>query len=378
MLNYTSFKEQKLSGRYVTNQHITPLHDKHQELFQIDIIGSSVDKLPIVSYTIGNGSKKILAWSQMHGNESTTTKALFDFFNWIHLNTELGAQLLEECTFCIIPILNPDGALRYTRLNANSVDLNRDAKSLSQPESKVLRKLYEDFKPNYCFNLHGQRTVFSAGYSSNSSVLSFLSPAEDEQRAVTDTRKIGMEIIAHIATKLKDELPDQISRYNDAFNINCVGDMFQSLQTPTILFEAGHYTNDYEREHTRKLIFKALLSAFECIANNELSGAHYSPYFSLPENEQLFYDVIIRNVQDKNGEYLDVAIQYEEHLKGDNIDFAPQIINSGDLTEYFGHKEINGEGGVILINDSGKIDNFLKKIDKISIDGEDFVKKISV
>lgn len=378
MLNYNSFKEQKLSGRYVTNQHITPLHFKHQELFKIETIGSSVDKQPIVSYTIGNGSKKVLAWSQMHGNESTTTKALFDFFNWMHLSTALGAKLLKECTFCIIPILNPDGATRYTRLNANSVDLNRDAKKLSQPESKLLRKVYDDFKPDYCFNLHGQRTIFSAGYSSNSSVLSFLSPAEDEQRAVTATRKVGMEIIAHIAHTLKDELPDQISRYNDAFNINCVGDMFQSLQTPTILFEAGHFEGDYMREHTRKLIFKALINAFECIAVNELSGEHYSPYFSLPENEKLFYDVIVRDVQNENGENIDVAIQYEEVLLDSHIDFVPKIINSGDLTEYFGHKEINGEGGVILINDSGKIDNSLKKIDKISIDSEDFVKKISV
>ena len=48
-------------------------------------------------------------------------------------------HILKACTLYIIPILNPDGAKAYTRLNANEVDLNRDAQDLSQPESKVLR-----------------------------------------------------------------------------------------------------------------------------------------------------------------------------------------------------------------------------------------------
>jgi murein tripeptide amidase MpaA len=38
-------------------------------------------------------------------------------------------------------MLNPDGAKTYTRENANKVDLNRDSQDLTQPESKILRKL---------------------------------------------------------------------------------------------------------------------------------------------------------------------------------------------------------------------------------------------
>ena len=45
-------------------------------------IGYSVQKRPISMVSIGNGKSKILLWSQMHGNESTTTKALFDFIPW--------------------------------------------------------------------------------------------------------------------------------------------------------------------------------------------------------------------------------------------------------------------------------------------------------
>ena len=113
----------------------------------------------------------------MHGNESTTTKAIFDLFNYFELAD--SKALLEACTLLIIPILNPDGAEAYTRFNKNQVDLNRDAQALTQSESKILRTSFESFKPHFCFNMHGQRTIFSAGNTSNSAVLSFLSPSEN-------------------------------------------------------------------------------------------------------------------------------------------------------------------------------------------------------
>ena len=57
-------------------------------------------------------------------------------------------------------MLNPDGATLYTRANANAVDLNRDSQDLTQPARRVLRATFERFKPDYCFNLHDQRTIF--------------------------------------------------------------------------------------------------------------------------------------------------------------------------------------------------------------------------
>jgi len=378
MVEYNSFKERKLQGRYITNAHIKPLNNQHKNIIEIQKVGLSVQKKTINSYVFGTGEKRILVWSQMHGNESTTTKALFDFFNRLHIEDELTKQLLSECSFCVIPILNPDGANNYTRLNANNVDLNRDAQQLSQSESKVLKSVYDSFAPDYCFNLHGQRTIFSAGFSSNSSVLSFLSPAEDAQRAVTNTRKVAMEVIVAIDQALKNVLPDQISRYDDGFNSNCVGDSFQALKTPTILFEAGHFPDDYNREKTREFIYEALIAAFSAISSRDLKGSSYQSYFSLPENQKLFFDVIIRNVVRNDGELIDVAIQYKETLKDNVVLFVPEMVKAGDLAEYFGHHEIDGEENSILINNSGIITDSLKIIDKISINGVDFAEKISI
>jgi predicted deacylase len=118
----------------------------------------------------------------MHGNETTTTKALFDLIPWLVQHNQKA--LLEHFTFYIIPQLNPDGAKAYTRLNANQVDLNRDAIDLSQPESKVLRTVFERVNPDYALNLHGQRTIYGAGSMGEAATLSFLAPSADLERSV--------------------------------------------------------------------------------------------------------------------------------------------------------------------------------------------------
>ena len=160
---FNQYKEPSLQGRYITLDSIAPLLNKFNTNNQVAIIGNSVLKNPIYRYQIGNGKTKMLFWSQMHGNESTTTKALFDLFNLLNSDSELARNLLGAFTFCFIPMLNPDGAQLYTRENANKVDLNRDSQNLSQPESSVLREVFDNFQPDYCFNLHDQRTIFGVG-----------------------------------------------------------------------------------------------------------------------------------------------------------------------------------------------------------------------
>ena len=156
---FNSYKESSLFGRYIHTESIINLLKDSKLKTYVDRIGTSVNNENIYSITIGSGSKKILMWSQMHGNESTTTKAIFDILNVLTASETLSNTILKSCTLKIIPILNPDGAKAYTRLNANQIDLNRDAQELSQPESKVLRAVFEDFKPDFCFNLHGQRIL---------------------------------------------------------------------------------------------------------------------------------------------------------------------------------------------------------------------------
>lgn len=330
--------EDSLQGRYISAAQIAPLIVALEAPFLVNVIGHSVEKRPIYSINIGQGSHKILMWSQMHGNESTTTKAVFDLIKAMSDPTspDIFQQILKKCTFCIIPQLNPDGATAYSRLNAAGIDLNRDAQSLSQPESKALRAIFDDFVPDVCFNLHGQRTIYGFEATGMSSVLSFLAPAGDVERSVSLSRKRAMSLITHIYKELSTDLELQIGRYDDSFNINCTGDAFVSEGVSTVLFEAGHYPEDYERETVRGLVFKALIAAITGV----MSGLSYDPldYIEIPEHQKCYRDILIVNT--KIGT---VGVQYEEILKGDSVIFVPKVSEIGSQELIYGHRVIDAK-----------------------------------
>ncbi|GGX28173.1 M14 family zinc carboxypeptidase [Aquimarina muelleri] len=340
---FTLYKEDSLNGRYITLENILPLLEKLSQKLEIKEIGLSENNAPIHLIKLGKGSNKLLFWSQMHGNESTTTKSLFDLLNLLtDSSNSFGKEIFKECTIYIIPILNPDGAKAYTRLNYNQVDLNRDAQQKTQKESIIFSDLVERIQPDFAFNLHGQRTIFSAGQSNYSATVSFLSPASDMERSITQSRKVAMDIIGKMNSTLQKCIPNMVGRYDDGFNLNCVGDTLSNIEIPTILFEAGHFPDDYKREKTREFIFYSLVTAIEYIATTKITGKNYEDYFLIPENGKCFYDIIIRNVilKDKN---VDIAIQYSEKLIENEVKFIPKIVKVDMLQNFHGHREIQGE-----------------------------------
>lgn len=340
MISYNQIKEETVTGRYVTHEHIAAFLEDLPTGFILSKIGSSVKNRPIHSITAGTGPISILMWSQMHGNESTTTKALLDLINFLGQDSAEGNELLERCTLVIIPILNPDGAAVYTRVNANQVDLNRDAQDLTQPESKLLRKIYNTVKPDVCLNLHGQRTIFNVGETKKPATVSFLAPAHDEERTIAPSRKKSMQIIAAMDKELQKIIPNHIARYDDSFNANCVGDTFQMLGTPTILFEAGHFGLDYQREKTREFIFNALYHGINAIASASYEEHTVEEYFQIPENNKLFFDFLIKDAQllfPKAADRFDVGVLYREKLEEGELKFIPHLEQKGNLNKYYGH-----------------------------------------
>ncbi|MEW5675422.1 M14 metallopeptidase family protein [Flavobacterium enshiense] len=333
-------KEPNLFGRYITNKHIEPLLEELKNYFDVSVIGESVKKKPIYRVKIGSGKTKIYMWSQMHGNESTCTKALFDFFNFIKSDNAFAKSIKEKCTIICIPILNPDGAEVYTRVNANEVDLNRDSVELSQPESRVVRELFNVFKPDFCFNLHDQRTIFAAGHTANPATVSFLAPSFNEERSINDCRQKAINIIAAMNQELQKHIPNQVGRFDDSFNINCIGDMFQSLGAPTILFEAGHFQEDYDREETRKMIFISYMEALRVIVENEILVNKTDEYFNIPQNMTVFLDFIYKNVKiilDGFEKSINFAAHYSEELDNEEVVFKAIIRQIGGLDDNFGH-----------------------------------------
>jgi hypothetical protein len=327
--SYNSFAESALSGRYITNRHIESLLPS----YNTTEVGKSEQQHPIYRIDWGTGHVKLLMWSQMHGNESTTTKALFDLLRYLSTHSAWSSKIQLR----ILPILNPDGAQLYTRVNANGIDLNRDAIDLSQAESRVLRSEFDDFSPDYAFNLHDQRSLF--GVNGRPATVSLLAPSFDKSCRFNKTRTKAAALASAIHHHLQPFLRNQMGRFDDDFNANCVGDAFQSAGVPTLLIEAGHYQDDYNREKTREYIFYAYLAAIEEIVSgkpNDLKGYH-----AIPENEKIFFDVLLKNVKyhensvEKVG---DIGINYQEKLSTDKVVFKAVFAAAGDLKKWRGHK----------------------------------------
>ena len=361
----TDFLQSKLKGKYIHLETILPILTNLSSDLKVSEIGKSVQDRAIYKVEFGVGKTKILMWSQMHGNEATTTKGLFDFFNFLQSDSEIAKNIKQNYTLLCIPMLNPDGCFLYTRENANGVDLNRDAFLATQPEMKVLRAVYEDFQPDYCYNLHDQRTIFGTEDFNLPATISFLSPAYNDEREYNDVRLSAIQVINKMNKVLQQYIPNQIGRFDDSYNVNCTGDYFTTQKTPTILFEAGHYNNDYDRDLVRKYVFVALLSSFSDSYENVIVDNELSNYLNIPQNNKSFYDFIYKNVKiiDNNEEkIINFAAQYTEVVSEGELKFVAEIVKIDDLQNFNGHLEYDCAGGLFSINGN----NFPKIGDKAS------------
>ena len=358
---YEGVKVSTVKGRYVTHAMVSEfLNEKHPGVRKIEL-GSSVEKRPIDLLQIGKGKTRILMWSQMHGNESTTTKAVLDLIKYLSKQSSHAETVLKNCTLFIVPMLNPDGAQNYTRENANEVDLNRDAQELTQPESVLLNELYMKIAPDYCFNLHDQRTIYNVGKSAKPASLSFLAPSHNHERSVSDSRKLSMQLIIAIIRGLGMKLKEQVARYDDAFNPNCTGDAIQLKGTPVILFEAGHFQDDYEREISRYYVFRSLVLAIDAIALSNFKQYDIQEYFDIPENDKRFFDVLLLNVDAINANFGSgekAGILFKEVLEEERIKFVPYIEDRGILKDYYGHKtfDCNNPKDLKLLQETSFLD----------------------
>jgi len=193
--------------------------------------------------------------------------------------------------------------------------------------------------------------------------MSFLAPSYNEAREVNESRLKAINLIAGINEVLQQYIPGQVGRFDDSFNINCIGDTFQYLGVPTLLFEAGHFPDDYQREETRKYVFMSLLSSFEILNENVIVLNGIDNYLNIPQNKQVFYDFIYKNIKinyDGNEKITNFAAQYKEQLVEDAIVFNAYIVEEGELQNKFGHIVYDGNAE-LFSDDEGNFPKLNKK-----------------
>lgn len=377
---YQNFYEKRLYQRRFVLADILPLIEnlRKHKLFEVSKIGKSVEERDIFQIKLGHGPTKILLWSQMHGNESTATRAIFDILNFFK-NQNSGFEnekneILKNCTLYFIPMLNPDGAERFTRRNALGIDLNRDALALQSPEAILLKKLQNDLQPDFGYNLHDQSPRYAVGNTGIQATIAFLATAYNEAREINPIRKRSMQLIVGMNEVLQQFIPNRVARFSDEFEQRAFGDNIQKWGTTLILVESGGLQGDPEKEQIRKLNFVAILASLLAIAKKGYEAIDIKDYELIPENNRVLFDLLIKGAKVTIGKktiVADLGINKEEipSKSGQKLLIKSTLEDLGDLSTFYGVEEIDATGleyfaeKPLILNQ--KADFLLKKQNKI-------------
>ena len=350
--DYLKYRQPQFNSRWLRLQHWQNfINDTRPSntLFTSEKIGESVKGRELRTWCWGRGDKVLLIWSQMHGNEPTGTMALADLMAFLNEvggpYRDLRNQWYNSLSIYILPILNPDGAESFNRLNARGVDINRDARKQSTPEMRAFQQFQKRINPDFTFNLHDQRNIFSAGPNRNPATISFLAASADPSREITPVRRRAMSLIGKLHQAIVGEIPGCIGRYSDEFYPRAIGDYLHAEGTACILIESGAAFDDPLRDTARKMNFLALLKALEVLSEHEDDQAGIDDYHSIPENQKLFYDLVLRDCEFQGYDVVktDLALLIDERIdsKENNICKHYIIKEIGDLNYHFGLIEIS-------------------------------------
>ena len=345
---YDMYREASISNRRFKHADIEPLILKRQggKVFDVTQLGVSVLKKPIYQLKYGHGPKRVMLWSQMHGNEPTATMALMDLFNFLEAEGDgmdsVRNLLKRETSLYFIPMLNPDGADVYTRRNAMDVDLNRDARSGATVEGRLLIHAAKTVEPDYGFNLHDMNIYYNVPGTPVPVTIALLAPAYNEDREINEVRSDAMRIAAGINELLQEYIPGGVAKYDDTYSPRSFGDNFQHWGTRTVLIESGGYKGDPEKQFIRKLNFIAILNALIEIAQGSYIQYDIAAYESIPFSDSKLSDVLLRHVsisRDSMAYTVDLSINRNEYTVNGDYYVEGRINDLGDLGENFGYTD---------------------------------------
>jgi len=130
---------------------------------QYRIVGTSVQRLPILSFVLGQGSDVTFILATIHGDEPAGTPLVRRLGKYL----QQQPHLMAGRTVVLLAVANPDGMAHNSRFNANGVDLNRNfpaanrlnnkqsgATALSEPETRLVKQLIEQYSPDRIVSIH--------------------------------------------------------------------------------------------------------------------------------------------------------------------------------------------------------------------------------
>ena len=354
---YNKFKETSLDKRRIKHDNIKPLIENYRKnsKFKVNKVGQSIEGRDLNLISIGSGKVNVFLWSQMHGDEPTATQAIFDILNFLDSDdfSKEKKKILKKLTLHFLPMLNPDGAEKFTRRNALGIDINRDALGLQSPEGQTLKRVRDSLNAEFGFNLHDQSTYYNAERTDKPATISYLAPAYNYEKEINEVRGNAMKVIVFMNNIIQKYAPGQVGRYNDDFEPRAFGDNITKWGTSGILIESGGYPDDVEKQEIRKLNYVSILSAIYTVANEDYKNIPIEDYNKIPENDRKLFDLKIKNVTYElmGKKYkIDLGINRGEVDNKVNTDFynVGRIIDQGDLSTYYGYETFDAEGYKIV------------------------------
>ena len=306
-------------------------------------IGHSFLGKPIRSVHWGEGPLRILVWSQMHGNESTGLRAMMKLLSeW---TSHKDHPLFSKLTIVYIPQLNPDGAGKWTRRNAQNIDLNRDLRSKQTPEIECFVRLLDEFRPDIALNLHDQRTFFSQKGHGEPSSLALAIPEASESLStdpgIINNRRFLRDYILQMYNSAEPSELEGWSVFDESYYPRSIGEYVQESGCATLLVESGVVGTDLSRslsvQQTKsflKMFLNGLsvdLLSHDRSADTHLDGIQAWPF---PKNEQGIIDLKVQSARiqcfGKSWE-TDLAIWLKDAYRDGKPCFIPILHDVGDL-----------------------------------------------
>lgn len=179
----------------------------------IGSVGTSAGGRAITSYRFGSGANPVVYIGTIHGNE-TSAKVLLD--NWVNELEANASNIPAGRSIVVIPVTNPDGFASTSRLNSNSVDLNRNfpandwkpsvtipsgrvlplgggATSLSEPESQALASFVQRERPRLLLTYHAKASIIEANEAGDSMSIAYVYAKTSRYRAVGKSQNTSFQ-----------------------------------------------------------------------------------------------------------------------------------------------------------------------------------------
>lgn len=172
----------KISSRLasVSYKECSSIHFREPRFFSVK--GEPILETHFAAKSTVTNPPRILFIGGIHGDELSSVSVTFKWMN------TLSKHHSGSFDWHFIPLANPDGLLRRpaTRVNANDIDLNRNfvpaaaeltpleywrqqakkrkryypgMKPLSEPESKMIHRLIEEYKPTVIVSVHAPHGI---------------------------------------------------------------------------------------------------------------------------------------------------------------------------------------------------------------------------